>query len=116
VPASRSFSCADCASDGSLLCAIETAVLLDAIANYRGEESRSGYVHVAKVCTVGLVEIVVGFEERGAGRGDHGLEERMRRDRGGLEVQLCHEGTQESELLSVISSWLFLEYWVMVKE
>jgi hypothetical protein len=45
------------------------------------------------------VHVVVHFEERCARGRDDGLEERVRRDRGRLEVDLVYEGAEESKLL-----------------
>lgn len=85
-----SASCAFCGANGTcdsaLLCAVETAVLLDTVTYYGGEEMCSGYVHVREVCAIRLVEIVVGLEEWGTGRRDDGLEERVRWNWGGLKV------------------------------
>lgn len=88
MSASCALGCAHGSRQGAFLGAIQTTVLSDAVAYYGGKEVCARNVHVAKVGAVGLVHVVVCFKERGASRRDDGLEEGMRRDGRGLEVEL----------------------------
>jgi hypothetical protein len=65
-------------------------------------------IEVGEVCSVGLVAIVVAFVERGARGCYEGLEERVRGDARGLEVDLIDEGTKDAQLVR----WLALLCWI----
>jgi hypothetical protein len=96
VATPRAFCSADGTGDCSFLGAVETAVLFDAVADYGGEKMCSGYVHVGKICAVGLVHVVVCFEEGRASGCYDGLEKRVRRDWSRLEVYLVYESAEET--------------------
>jgi hypothetical protein len=99
--------CAVCCSHGafqrSFFRAVEPAVLFDAVADYSCEQVGARYVHVGEVRAVGLVQIVVGFEQGRAGRGNDGLEERVWRDGRWLEVDVVYESAEDAYLRLFVS-------------
>ena len=70
----------------------------DAGAEKVHDQVGAGDVEVREVGAVGLVEVVVCFEERGAGGGYDGLEEGVWWDRGGLDIELVGYGAKDANL------------------
>lgn len=86
------------ALQSGFLGAVETAVFLDTVADDGGEKVSARYVHVGEVRAVGLVEVIVCFEERGVACCNDGLEQRVGRDRGRLKVDLVEKCAEDAYL------------------
>lgn len=82
--------------NSALVCTVRTAVLDDAIPDNGRKEMGARYVHIGEVGAVGLVEVIVGFEEGSASGCDDGLEQCVGRNSGWLQIDLICQGADEA--------------------